>query len=155
MDEFAKKYGDSVFAFGMGYMLLNLTEIPTWAVWTVGLTISAMALISLLQFGNQVKFWGLVQQNPKFFGPKGDHHEGGLLMFDIASKLVGTYQTPGVFWFSLGTSVVLMAGLLVQEMYVVLALEFIASVIGYSFIKAFLKNYQTYYGILNVTVENV
>ena len=56
---------------------------------------------------------------------------------------------------SLGSSVVLMAGLLMHELRTPLVLEFLASVIGYAFIKAFLKNYHSYYGILNGTESNV
>ena len=155
MDEFSKKYGESVFAFGMGFMLLNAPELPTWAIWSIGLLVVAMATFSLLQFGNQAKFWGLVQKSPEFFGPEGRHHTSATFMFDSAARLVSNYQEPGAFWFSFGASVVLMGGLLIQEMYIVFAFEFTASVMGYSFIKAFLKNYQTYYGILNGTVENV
>ena len=155
MERFAEKYFDSIFAFGFGYMLLNLTEIPTWAVWIIGLIVVSFSLFSLLQFGNQVKFWGTVQRDPALFGPDGRHHDAGTQMFDSASRLVGHYQGHMVFWTSLVSSVVLLAGLLQHQMYIPLALEFTASVMGFSFIKAFLKNYHTYYGILNGTVENV
>jgi len=155
MDEFSKKYGEAVFAFGMGFMLLNTPELPTWAAWTLGVVISVLALLSLAQFATQAKFWGEVQSNPTYFAPDGDAHDAGTLMFDAASRLVGSYQDSMVFWTSLGSSVVLMGGLLMHELYLVFVLEFLASVIGYAFIKAFLKNYHAYYGILNGTVENV
>jgi hypothetical protein len=155
MDEFSKKYGEAVFAFGMGFMLLNTPEPATWAIWTVGIIISILALISLLQFATQAKFWSEVQATPTRFAPDGDAHDAGTLMFDAASRLVGSYQDSIVFWTSLGSSVVLMGGLLMHELHLVFVLEFLASVIGYAFIKAFLKNYHSYYGILNGTESNV
>lgn len=155
MDEFSKKYGEAVFAFGMGFMLLNTPVLPTWAMWTVGGVISFLALFSLLQFGTQAKFWGEVQVAPARFAPDGDAHDDGTLMFDTASRLVGRYQDSMVFWTSLGSSVVLMGGLLMHDLLTPFVLEFLASVIGYAFIKTFLKNYHSYYGILNGTESNV
>ena len=155
MDEFSKKYGEAVFAFGMGFMLLNTPELPTWARWTLGILVSVFAVISLLQFATQAKFWSEVQAAPTRFAPDGDAHDAGALMFDNASRLVGSYQDPMVFWTSFGSSVVLMGGLLMHDLLTPFVLEFLASVIGYAFIKAFLKNYHSYYGILNGTESNV
>lgn len=153
MDNFAQKYGDTVFAFGVGFFLINTPDIPTWGAWLTGIFVIMFAVFSLLQFGNQAKFWGLVQRSPESFGPEGKNHESGLFMFDSASKMVSDYEDSVLFWLSLGASVVLMAGLLKHEWYLVLAFEFTASVIGYSFIKAFLKNYHSYYAILNGSGE--
>ena len=155
MDEFSKKYGEAVFAFGMGFMLLNTPELPTWAMWTLGIIISVLALLSLLNFASQAKFWSEVQAAPKNFAPEGESHTAGTVMFDLATTLVGSYQDSMVFWTSLGSSVVLMGGLLAHDLRTPFVLEFLASVIGYAFIKAFLKNYHSYYGILNGTVDNV
>lgn len=155
MDEFAQKYFDSIFAFGFGYMLLNLPEVPTWAAWVIGLLVISFALFSLLQFANQARFWGTVQRDPAPFGPDGRHHDAGTFMFDTAARLVGHYQDRLVFWISLGSSVTLLAGLMKHQLYIPFMFEFTASVMGYSFIKAFLKNYHIYYGILNGTENNV
>ena len=155
MENFAEKYFDSIFAFGFGYMLLNLAEVPTWAAWVIGLIVVSFSLFSLLQFGNQAKFWGHVQKDPASFGPDGRNHEAGTVMFDSAARLVGHYNGKLVFWTSFCSSVILLGGLMKHQLYVPFALEFTASVMGFSFIKAFLKNYHTYYGILNGTVENV
>ncbi len=149
MDEFAKKYGDSFFAFGVGFFLFSTTEIPSWGMWATSILVVIFALVTLIQFGNQARFWQMVQQYPEQFGPEGASHQGGLLMFDGAVNLVREYESPQVFWISLAASVYMMGGLLQHEWHIPLAFEFGASVLGYAFIKSFLKNYHVYYGLIN------
>ena len=147
MNEFSRKWGVTVFNFGVGYFLLNAV-IPFWFGMVITCLTVLLGLLALAQFGHIASFWGLVKRDPAAFGPDGEYHEQGKVMFDRSVAVSYDFQSQEKFWISLGCSIVFMAGLLHQSLYVALAFEFVASVLGYSVIRAFLTNFPYYYTVV-------
>ena len=149
MDKFAKTWGVTIFNLGLGYMLLGATELPNWAMWMISIPLVLLGILAVAQFGQVASFWNTAKQSPDEFGPKGEHHEYGKAMFDRTVMLSYDFQTQEKFWFSLGCSIFLMAGLYHQGWHVALAAEFAATVLGYAVIRAFLTHFPYYYSLIN------
>jgi len=148
MDDFARKWGFTIFNFGLGFMLVNTLEMPNWSMWLItGFTVT-LGLLAILQFGQIASFWTIANKQPADFGPNGEHHDMGKVMFDRSVMVAHDFQSKEKFWLSVGCSILVMAGFLRHGWHVALAFEFIASVMGYSVIRAFLTNFPYYYSLI-------
>lgn len=147
MEDFSRKWGVTIFNFGVGYFLLN-TELPLWGQLGISAFFVVLGLLAIAQFGQIASFWSIADSDPVAFGPDGEYHERSKVMFDRTILVTYDFQSQEKFWLSLGCSIVLMAGLLHQGMYTALVFEFAASVLGYSVIRAFLTNFPHYYSLV-------
>ncbi len=117
----------------------NVTIWPE-VFWGLTILIILSACASILHFGGTGKFWKNALTHLDAYGPKGEHHEMAVSMFDLSKELVEPYKSAITFFVSFGGSLTLMSGLLLQGWYVPLGFEIAGSAIGYGFIHYFQVN---------------
>ena len=150
--EFLKLHAVSIFAFGVGFFMLNVPNIGTGLHWGIGILAVIGAIITIVQY-SPIMAWKLFMTRPDLFGPEGDSHERALKLYDWSIQVTRPYQSK----FDLGTAlvadVILMAGLLNQDWIVLFGLQFVACVIGYAVIQSFLTNYHNIYAFVNGSTD--
>lgn len=142
---FAGEFGHSIFNFGLGFYLVVAHTIPSWAGWLItGFTV-VFGMLATVRFANIAFFWSLAFNNRDYFMPGGELHDRGERMFNHTVNSVFDYRNKETFWISVASSLVFMAGLIEHQLWIAFAVEAVASVVGYSVIRAFLTNFHIYY----------
>jgi len=135
---------DNIFSFGMGSFLITAAQVgkdvPDFMVWGLTALILLSAYVSAKGIGAHATFWTFALERLDIYGPNKERHDTALEMFDYTKELVAPYDGPAKFFLAFAGSLTLMAGLLVQEMYLPLIAEAASSAFGFGFIHYFQVN---------------
>jgi len=146
---FAKEFGQPLFNFALGsFLIVAVTDVPSWAGWLLTGFVAVFGLVAILQFGSLAHFWGIALKNRERFSPGGDLHDHSVNIFDHTVNVCYDYRNKETYWFSVAASLVFMAGLIQHELWIAFTVEAIASVVGYSVIRAFLTHFHIYYALV-------
>jgi len=146
---FLKLHSVSIFAFGVGLLMLNVPEMGAGLHWSIGILTVIGAALTFAQYGSVAFSWSLFMRHPEIFGPDGASHERTLRIYDLSVRCVGPYMKQTDLGIALIADVILMAGLLAQGWVVLFGMQFVACVIGYATIQSFLTNYHDIYAFVN------
>ena len=135
---------DTIFSFGMGSYLIAAaqtgTTIPNLLVWGITGLVLFSAYVSVREMGAHATFWTFALERLDIYGPNKERHKTALEMYDYTQEFVAPYDGPIKFFVSFAGSLVVMAGLLMQEWYLPLAAEVLASALGHGFVHYFQVN---------------
>lgn len=150
---YLKLHAVSIFAFGVGMLMLNLPEMGLLLHWGIGILAVLGAAITLAQYGGVAFAWKLFFRHPDIFGPGGEDHEQTKTIYDLSMQFVAPYKEKIDLGIALIADVILMAGLLAQGWTILFGLQFVACVIGYATIRSFLTNHHSIYAFVNGTED--
>lgn len=145
---FIREFAQPIFHFGFGFFLIELATLPNWAGWLITLIVVVLGLNAIVQFGALAHFWGIALKHADRFSPKGDLHDHGKAMFDHTVNACYDYRNKETFWFSVVASLIFMAGLIEHQLWIAFGVEAVASIVGYSVIRAFLTHFHVYYALV-------
>lgn len=139
-----KAFADNIFAFGMGAYLIASAQVgkplPDFLFWGLTALVLISAYVSIKGLGAHATFWKFALVRLDIYGPNKERHKTALEMFDYTKEIVAPYDGPVKFFLAFAGSLALMAGLMVQEMYLPLIAEAAASAFGFGFIHYFQVN---------------
>ena len=115
-------------------------DLPDFLVWGLTALVLISSYVAIKGIRAHALFWEFALENLEIYGPNKERHKTALEMFDYTKEVVEPYNGPAKFYLAFAASLVLMAGLLMQELYLPLIAEVASSAFGFGFIHYFQVN---------------